>query len=102
VGFDTDAIVLGDFNTDPVLFAEADPSAAYLASTISSEGDGWRWHSPIDPMGPRSYTLASIDHVVSNAFLGTCEIPGSSEGVPAVWDRVFWDHRPVVCSLAPR
>ncbi len=93
------ALVLGDFNTDPVLFAGTDVSADYIAARVAAEGSGWEWHSPIDPDGDRSYGFVSIDHVVSNAFDGGCVIPGETAGVPAIWDVVYFDHLPVLCDL---
>lgn len=92
-------IVLGDLNVDPILFAGGDESADYLLEHIG-EGRPFQWHSPTDPNGPRSYALGvSIDHVASDRLTGSCIIPGSSPGVAPIWDRIYWDHRPVVCEL---
>jgi hypothetical protein len=90
-------LLAGDFNFDPMLFVGADVD--YLAARV---GDGldYQWLSPTDLDGPRSYGGgASIDHMISDELTGGCYIPGSSDGVPAVWERVYWDHRPVVCTL---
>jgi hypothetical protein len=92
-------LVLGDFNVDPILFAGGDESADYLLEHIGDDHP-FQWHSPIDPSGPRSYALGvSIDHVASDGLTGACVIPGSSPGVAPVWDRIYWDHRPIVCEL---
>jgi hypothetical protein len=90
-------LLLGDFNFDPELFVGADVD--YIAQFVGA-GRSFSWLSPTDIDGPRSYAGGvSIDHVVGDRWEGDCVIPGSSEGVPAVWDRVYWDHRPVVCDL---
>ena len=92
-------LVLGDFNVDPILFAGGDESADYLLEHIGDDHP-FQWHSPTDPNGPRSYALGvSIDHVASDGLTGSCIIPGSSPGVAPIWDRIYWDHRPVVCEL---
>ena len=92
-------LVLGDFNVDPILFAGGDDSADYLLEHIGDDHP-FQWHSPTDPSGPRSYALGvSIDHVASDGLTGSCIIPGSSPGVAPIWDRIYWDHRPVVCEL---
>ncbi len=90
-------LLAGDFNFDPELFVGDDVD--YLADRVGP-GRAFRWLSPTALDGPRSYGGgASIDHMISDALQGDCVIPGSSDGVPPVWDRVYWDHRPVVCTL---
>ena len=43
--------------------------------------------------------IFNIDHVVSDAFDGSCWSAGVTEGHPAVMDAVFFDHVPVVCDV---
>lgn len=90
-------LVLGDFNTDPVVSAPIDVSAAYLAETVA--GGPFEFLSPTDRDGPASYLVFRIDHVLSDVASGTCVIPGSSDGTDPVLDTVYWDHRPVLCDL---
>ena len=91
-------LVLGDLNTDPVRLAEGDASARRFTDFVG-EGKPFRFHTESGPGAPRSYAgLADIDHVVSDAFEGSCRIPGITEGEP-VSDVRYFDHAPVVCEL---
>ncbi len=79
------ALILGDLNTDPFRMTEADPSAAYFAAQV--DGQAWWFLSDDTP----SYGgLTSIDHAVSNTWVGGCTSP-------PIWDTVYWDHLPLVC-----
>jgi hypothetical protein len=92
-------LVMGDLNTDPGLTADFDESAAKF---IEHVGDGKAFHfiSDVGPAAPKSYAgFFNIDHVVSDAFDGSCWIAGLTEGHPAVSDILYFDHKPVVCEL---
>lgn len=94
-----DAIILGDFNTDPGRFADFDPSAARWWDFSAPSGD-FRFISAVGDDAPPTYAgLSNIDHVLSDGFEGECVIPGVTEGVAPVHDAVFFDHHPIVCTL---
>ena len=93
-------VILGDFNTDPGRAGLIDKSAARWNDFV---GDGKAFHfiSKVGPDAPRAYQgFADIDHVVSDAFHGTCQYPGVDEGSEAVFEGVYFDHTPVVCRLS--
>jgi hypothetical protein len=95
-------LVMGDFNTDPVRAAEFDPSAAYVLEHV---GEGKRFHlvTPDGPDATPTYGgLFSIDHVISDAFTGSCWAAGVTEGHPAVTELVYFDHTPQVCAVEAR
>ncbi len=86
-------IVMGDFNTDPVLFESFDASARRLNEVTS---EGFTRHTEAGEGAPRSYgDLADIDHVFSDAFTGSCEVGQATEAV-------YFDHHPVICTLTPQ
>lgn len=94
-------LILGDFNTDPGRLFDADPSAARWWDFV---GDTHPFHfvSAIGEDAPPTYAgFVTIDHVVSDALAGACWSPGVTEGHPAFTERVYFDHLPTVCSLAP-
>lgn len=91
-------IILGDLNTDPVRIADGDTSAARFAEFVG-EGRAFDFINDTGPMAEPTYALFNIDHVVSDAFTGACEVPGVTEGVPAILDATYFDHRPIVCQL---
>jgi hypothetical protein len=95
-------LILGDLNTDPGRWAEVEDSAARWADFVG--GDlAFQWVTEAGPDAPLTYGgLATIDHVASDAFAGNCWHPGLSEGHPAVFDAIYFDHRPAVCALLPR
>ncbi len=91
-------LILGDFNTDPVRMLDGDASARYLREFV---GDGlpFRWITPDDADAPGTYGgLFIIDHVVSDAAVGTCVAP-PRDGDGAVMPWTFFDHRPWRCEL---
>jgi endonuclease/exonuclease/phosphatase family metal-dependent hydrolase len=95
-------IILGDFNSDPGRGRAIDQSAARWNDFV---GTGKRFHflSKTGPTAPRAYQgFADIDHVVSDAFHGKCQYPGVDEGSEPVFDGVYFDHAPVVCTLSQR
>ncbi|MEZ4241729.1 MAG: hypothetical protein R3F59_37390 [Myxococcota bacterium] len=75
-------------------------TAALARSTRCSST--FQWITEVGPDAPLTYGgVATIDHVASDAFTGTCWHAGLTEGHPAVRDAVYFDHRPAVCTLAP-
>ncbi len=93
-------IILGDFNTDPGRSSSSDPSATRWNDFVGPEK---RFHfvSHVGPLAPRAYRGRSdIDHVVSDTFHGTCRYVGVDKSSAAVWHGVYFDHVPVVCTLA--
>lgn len=90
-------LVMGDLNTDPVLFDGADASVAVWRAWV---GRGRPFHYISSPGEPKTYAGAvSIDHVVSDTLQGSCVVPGATGGVPPVLDAVYWDHKPVLCDV---
>ena len=95
----TPALILGDFNTDPGRFAPADISAVRWRD-FAGPRKPFHFLTPMGPDVPGSYGgLFNIDHVVSDAFEGTCWIAGVTAGHPDVNDFVYFDHKPHVCAL---
>ena len=91
-------LVMGDFNTDPGRATTYDESAAYLAEVV--EGSAFAFISEVGEDAERTYQgLANIDHVISDGLAGDCVVPGVTEGEPEVSGIVFFDHKPVVCTL---
>ncbi len=87
-------LVLGDLNTDPGRAVAADASAARWNDFVA-EGSRFHFVSDVGPEAPPSYAgLLNIDHVITDDLLGTCHVAED------VTDRVFFDHKPVVCDLA--
>ena len=94
-GLEANALVLGDFNTDPGRQAETDPSAQAWVDHVV---DPWHFVSPVGPDAPGSYAgLADIDHVVADTLEGDCWHAGID--TDAVLDATYFDHLPVVCSV---
>ena len=94
-------VVMGDFNTDPVRFANADPSAVRWTEFIG-DGRPFRWITEVGEQAPRTYQgLATIDHVATDAFVGDCVHPGVTDELPAVLDTLYFDHVPALCALQP-
>ncbi|MBZ0231936.1 MAG: hypothetical protein K8M05_06255 [Deltaproteobacteria bacterium] len=93
-------LVLGDLNTDPGRAATADASAARW-NDFTSPDSRFAFVSAVGPDAPPSYAdLLNIDHVITDSLPGTCWIAGVTPGRAPVTDRVFFDHKPVVCDLA--
>ena len=92
-------LILGDFNTDPGRFVGSDESADRWRQYVGS-GLPFHFHTEIGPDAEPTYAeLFNIDHVVSDQFQGDCWAAGVSEGHPDVLEAVFFDHRPIVCTL---
>jgi hypothetical protein len=94
-------LILGDLNTDPGRNADFDQSSAFFNEHV---GDGKRFHfvSEVGPQATPTYAgFFNIDHVISDALDGSCWTAGIG-GHPAVSGTVFFDHKPLVCTLRER
>lgn len=91
-------LIMGDFNTDPVVMAESDVSAARVLDFVG-EGKQFHFITQTGSSAPPTYGLMSIDHVISNVLTGSCWHAGVTAGHDAVMDAFFFDHIPAVCSL---
>ncbi len=91
-------IILGDLNTDPVRLADGDTSAARFSEFVG-EDKAFDFINETGRLAPPTYAIFNIDHVVSDAFTGSCEVPGVTEGMPPVLDAIYFDHKPIVCRL---
>ncbi len=92
-------LIFGDFNTDPFRAGLLDASARRWLE-FAGDGSPFTFISPAGPDAPPSYSgLFNIDHIVSDAFRGTCRVPGVDAGEPDVLSTVYFDHKPVVCDL---
>jgi len=92
-------LVMGDLNTDPGRAAWIDPSAAFWNEFV---GPGLSFHLLTDagPGAEPTYGgLFNIDHAASDRLAGTCWTAGVTEGREPVTDAVYFDHRPVVCTI---
>ncbi len=95
-------LVLGDLNTDPFRLAGGEASADRFRAH-AGPGTAFTVHTWAGPDAPPSYGgLLDIDHVASDAFDGDCWTAGVDPGHPAVFEPVYFDHRPRVCSLVAR
>lgn len=91
-------LILGDFNTDPARMLDGDASARLWREYVG-EGHPFHWITPDDADTPGTYGgLFTIDHVVSDAAVGTCAAP-PRDGDGAVMPWTFFDHRPWRCEL---
>ena len=95
-------MVAGDFNTDPGRFFADDPSAAKIVEHVG-RNKRFEFVTEVGERATPTYAgLANIDHVISDAFTGSCWAAGITPGHPAVTSAVHFDHRPLVCTLVPR
>lgn len=95
-------VVLGDLNTDPGLLRESSPSARRWGDFVG-DGKRFRFISQIGPDAPRGYRdRVDIDHVIADAFAGRCWIAGVQGRPPVLDEALYFDHRPVVCTLEER
>lgn len=91
-------LVMGDFNTDPGRATLLDGSAQRWNEL--AESAGFDFISEVGWSAPPSYAgLANIDHVLADTMVGSCWIPGVTEGRPPVFDSSYFDHSPVVCDV---
>ena len=92
-------VVLGDLNIDPGRLAGQEDSATRFTDFVG-EGKPFHFISDVGPDAPPSYQDAiNIDHVVSDVFDGECWVAGVTEGHPVVIEAVYFDHKPVVCTV---
>lgn len=95
----SDAVVLGDFNTDPARFVPGDVSAVRWRD-FAGPGKPFQFITAMHPEAPGSYGgLLNIDHVVARGFTGSCWVAGVTEGRPRVSPITYFDHTPHVCRL---
>jgi len=98
---DVPAIVLGDFNTDPVRAAATDASASRLAE-LADEG-AFAFATQVGVGARPTYGgILNIDHVLVRGGDGTCLAAGLDEALPAPLAVEAFDHRPIVCDLTLR
>jgi hypothetical protein len=92
-------LVMGDLNTDPGRVAGLDPSAARWNDFVGP-GKPFHFLSDAGPETPPSYAgIFNIDHVASDHLAGSCWVAGVTEGHAPVMEAVYFDHRPVVCTI---
>lgn len=92
-------LVMGDLNTDPGRWQNLDVSAARWNDFVG-ESHEFGWLTPVGPdVLPTYNDIVSIDHVASDSLQGDCRAAGLEQGIPAVIDAVYFDHRPIVCGL---
>ena len=93
-------LILGDFNTDPGRARAVDASATRWIDFVSN-GKPFYFISKVGADAPRAYRgFADIDHIVTDVFQGSCRYPGVGEQSPPVWEGVYFDHVPVICTLS--
>jgi endonuclease/exonuclease/phosphatase family metal-dependent hydrolase len=85
-------LLVGDFNTDPDRLADGDASAAVLAQR--SRGRGFDFLTG-NSEPPTYATLFDIDHVLTDFATGSCT-------APTITDAIYFDHKPIVCSVTER
>lgn len=88
-------LVLGDFNTDPYRLAKGDPSAAFVM-----EQKRFHFVNAVPSEERASYAIFDIDHIMSDTLRGDCFRAGVTDGKPPVTEMVYFDHKPLVCSIA--
>jgi len=98
-------VVMGDLNTDPERIPGSLDDSVMAWNDYVGGNQPFQWVSDDTatfiaeiPGLPISSPLA-IDHVISDTFAGSCYVPGSSDGYPAVYSNVYFDHRPQVCDI---
>lgn len=85
-------LVLGDLNTDPGRGTEVDPSARRWKDFVGN-GQAFNQISEAGTQAEPTYANAfNIDHVASDAFVGTCYT-----GQPT--ETTAYDHMPIICDL---
>jgi hypothetical protein len=95
-------LIMGDLNTDPVLIAALDRSAAAFLDYVGPDRR-FDFISADGPGAPASYAGAlNIDHVVSDELTGACWVAGLTDSHPPVTGIRYFDHKPVVCDLQTR
>lgn len=94
-------VVMGDFNTDPERARRIDSSARRLNELVAMFGYAFITEVGLDAPGTY-HGAVDIDHVLSDAFEGSCTAPGVTEGTSRVYEPSYFDHVPIVCDLAER
>ena len=92
-------LILGDFNTDPGRAALLDKSAKEWTKNV---GPGKKFHflSDVGLLAKPTYAgLFNIDHAVSDVLKGSCWSAGVTPGHPDVIKAVYFDHKPLVCTI---
>jgi hypothetical protein len=97
------SLVAGDMNLDP--WRDTDESVLVWDEHV---GDGKRFHylsGPAEASPPRPTNVTVIgemvlDHVVSDAFSGTCETLGEAPGTDRLDGGAGMDHRAIFCALS--
>ena len=95
-------IIVGDLNTDPGRADTFDPSAQKLKEHVG-QGRRFQFITEVGPDAVPTYAgNFNIDHVISDAFSGSCWAAGVTEGHPPVSQIAYFDHTPGVCRLRAR
>ena len=90
-------LIMGDFNTDPGRMTDLD--GAVVLNEHVGEEKPFHFVSDVGPSAQPTYVLFNIDHVISDAFDGSCWAAGVTEGHVAVSDVRYFDHKPIVCRI---
>ena len=91
------------FNTDPYRVpVMIDPSAARWLDFVGMDKPFWFVTEAGVDATPTYAGGLNIDHIVSDSFDGECEVPGITQGVGAVYENVYFDHKPHVCVVTER
>ena len=94
-------LIMGDFNTDPGRAVSFDLSAAKLVEHVGPDKD-LKFLTEVGEYATPTYAgIGNIDHVISDAFTGSCWAAGVSEGHDSVIDAAYFDHTPIVCTMKP-
>lgn len=92
-------LIMGDFNVDPVVMLGMDPSADAVQGHMDAN-PALHFITQTAQDSPATYAgYVRIDHVISDAWSGTCWHAGITEGHPGVTPAVSFDHHPAVCDL---
>jgi len=93
-------VILGDLNVDPGRTPSwLDESAGAWNEYVGGD-QPFQWVTEIGWDAPPTYAgLLNIDHVVSDAFTGTCVVPGVTDGFDDVYPPAYFDHKPHVCQI---
>lgn len=93
-------LIMGDFNTDPARMEGGDLSATEW-NTHTAAGEPFHFISDVGLDVPATYAGAfNIDHVVSDVYDGSCWTAGVTPGKDPVTPTIFFDHKPIVCTLS--
>ena len=92
--------VLGGLNTDPGRAEFIDNSADRWTDKVGGDNI-FQFITEVGFGVPPTYNdMFNIDHVISDHFVGSCRIPGVTDGLPDILgDSVYFDHKPILCDL---